>query len=340
MKKLAIIPFTVITLLYSCSKTNVTPAKTTTTTTTTPSSYVADQVTVYSGISNYPSNTIVNGPIATAEYAYPQGMALDASGNLYVTDWLGGDIRKITPAGIVSTYATGLHLPAYLAVDGPGNVYFTQNQACAEVSTEGHIIGLATLNAYQGITADNSGNIFVATQTQILKLDKASGSFSFYAGDAASGTIDGAAAKAKFSNIRSLATDKKGNIFAMDGNSIRIINTLTDSVKTLTLKVSGSPFALPQGIAVDEWDNIYVVNDGNPIGGGPNEGNGYILKITPDGTVSNFAGNQQLAGDAFLTGPAQSVAFDAPNGIVLLPSGDFLVSTIDNVIKKITTHKQ
>ena len=55
------------------------------------------QVVVYTGISNYPSNTIVNGPITTAEYAYPQGMALDASGNLYVADWLGGDIRKITP---------------------------------------------------------------------------------------------------------------------------------------------------------------------------------------------------------------------------------------------------
>ena len=222
-------------------------------------------------------------------------------------------------------------------------VYFTENNACAEVSTNGLITGLASLNTYRGITADNSGNIFVATQTQILKLDKSAGSFSFMQERRSERIHRRRCYSGKISNIRSLATDKNSMIFAMDGTSIRIINTHTDTVKTLTLKVSGTPFALPQGIAADQWDNIYVVNDGNPVGGGPNEGNGtYIRKITPGGTVSNFSGNHAFgrAKTYFTAQGTINVAFDAPNGIILLPSGDFLVSTIDNVIKNNYWHQE
>jgi uncharacterized protein YjiK len=154
-----------------------------------------------------------------------------------------------------------------------------------------------------------------------------------YAGTGASGSADGTLSTASFTNIESLAADKNGNLFAMDGNSIRSINMGTGQVHTLTLNTS-QPFATPEGIAVDQWDNIYVVNYGN-------NADGYILKVATDGTVSNFAGNKQRpANAAGLSGQPQSVSFEGPQGIVILPSGNILISSYDNVIQEIVTHEQ
>ncbi len=101
------------------------------------------------------------------------------------------------------------------------------------------------------------------------------------------------------------------------------------------MALKGSPqFATPQGIEVDQWGNIYVANYGdNAIG--------FILKVAPDGTVSTFAGNKQRpVNAASLSGKPQSVSFEGPQGIFILPSGNILVASYDNVIQEIVTHKQ
>ena len=62
----------------------------------------------------------VNGPLAAATFYYPAGLAVDAQGNLYVAE--PGDIRKISPGGIVSTFAGKLPI-----VDSPGLLFFPLN---------------------------------------------------------------------------------------------------------------------------------------------------------------------------------------------------------------------
>jgi streptogramin lyase len=323
--------------LFGCGKKNsdiVKPAN------TGANSYVADQVTIYSGVSTNGAGSVVNGTLAQARYSYPNGIIIDKSGNLYVSEYFANDIRKITPDGTVSTYASGISHPGYLAMDTLGNLYVPTDYYLAKVAPNGVVINGA-LDAKVTCLVNNNGTLFAATANQVF-MQNAAGEFALLAGNGAAGSADAKMGdEATFNSIVSMAADPSGNLFVMDyGNGIRVINPATTEVKTFPLKTTQTPFGYPQAMAVDQWDNIYVVNDGdNDNNGNPNYGNGYIIKITPDGTVTNFAGNRLLANNV-LEGPAQSVELDAPNGIVLLPSGDFLVTSIDDIILKITTHKQ
>jgi hypothetical protein len=334
MKQLnLILAFFVAAAISGCTKSSLNSVKPTTSTNSlSTNSLIADSVTIYAG--KFEINPVeVDGPKLTALFWGPYALAQDASGNLFVGDYYGNDIRKITTDGMVSTYSKGIDMPEYLAFDASGNLYMTYNQI-VKVASNGSLSLISNSN-YNGLTADNNGNIWGATQTQILKLNQSTGKMDLYAGVRAGGSADGDVSTASFTNIMSLAADKNGNLFVLDGNSIREINIAKGQVQTLTLKTQ-SPFSSPQAIAVDQWDNIYVTNYGD------SSGNGYILKIGPDGTVSNFAGNKKTANSSSgLQGPAQSVSIDGPTGILLLPSGNFLVaSTSGNVIQEITTHKQ
>jgi sugar lactone lactonase YvrE len=236
---------------------------------------------------------------------------------------------------MVSTISSGIDMPEYLAFDASGNLYMTYNKI-VHVSSTGSLSLIDNAN-YDGLAADNSGNIYAATLQRIMKLNPSTGKMDVFVGTGKVGSDDGGLSTATFTYIEGITFDKNGNIYVLDGNSIRIVDIAKSQVKTLTLKGSQSPFNNPQGLAVDQWDNVYVANYGDS-----NSGNGYILKITPDGSVSNFAGNRQKSGNpGGLQGAAQSVSFDGATGIILLPSGNFLVSCMSgNVIQKITTHKQ
>jgi len=345
MKKLNLIPVVfLLILVFGCHKDSLksvkpaTPPATTTpgTTSTTTNSLIADSVRIYAGMyeenPNITKPVIVNGPLSKAVFSGPMGMTMDAAGNLYVAEYWGDDIRKITPDGTVSTVSPYIDMPNYIAVDGSGKIYVTYdviaqlmpNDSLQVIDNSGKIIGLTT---------DNNGNIYAATPTQILKLDPSTGKMVAYAGSLKTGAADGDISAASFTFIYSMAADKNGNLFVMDNNSIRIVNLAQGQVKTLALKGSAD-FINPMGIAVDQWDNVYVANYGT-------NSNGYILKITADGTVSNFAGSKQRATNAAgVVGQPQSVALEGPQGIFILPSGNILVSCYDNVIQEIVTHKE
>ena len=137
----------------------------------------------------------VDGPGSIARFYYPQGVAVDAGGNVYVADTYNQTIRKITPDGIVSTLAglagnagsadgTGntarFYYPQGVAVDSAGNVYVadTYNNTIRKITPAGvastlaglpGIIGsadgpgsMAPFTAPQGVTLDAAGNVFVA----------------------------------------------------------------------------------------------------------------------------------------------------------------------------------
>jgi gliding motility-associated-like protein len=98
--------------------------------------YVADQannvvrkVTAAGLVTTYAGNGTMgaqNGDVGSASFNTPTAVALDANGNLYVSDVGNNAVRKITPAGVVSTFATGFNFPRELRVDGTGNVYVTE----------------------------------------------------------------------------------------------------------------------------------------------------------------------------------------------------------------------
>jgi len=143
---------------------------------------VAGAVTTLAGSG---SPGFVNGTGTSASFNSPNGVAVDGNGNVYVADLINRAIRKITPAGVVTTFAgngTGsvtFGAPSGVAVDGNNNIYVTDENTnlitmltpagvattVSGNSTAGLVNGIGTAASFSfptGVWVDYSGNIFIA----------------------------------------------------------------------------------------------------------------------------------------------------------------------------------
>ncbi|QTE45153.1 MULTISPECIES: gliding motility-associated C-terminal domain-containing protein [Mucilaginibacter] len=156
--------------------------------------YVADQgnnvirkITAAGVVTTYAGNGTVganNGPAASASFNTPTAVGLDAAGNLYVSDSGNSIIRKISPAGVVSTFATGFNFPRELRVDGTGNVYVAEQygNTIKKISPNGTVTiiagggkkdanGVAAIfNGPIGLAMDGKGNLFVGESAFVRKI--------------------------------------------------------------------------------------------------------------------------------------------------------------------------
>nr|WP_315175889.1 putative Ig domain-containing protein [uncultured Flavobacterium sp.] len=219
-------------------------------------------VSVFAGTSGTSGNT--NGIGTAAKFYFPMGIAIDSNDNLFVCDSNNQSIRKITPAGVVSTLAGG--------GSAPGN-------------TDGTGAG-AGFSIPSKIVVDSNNNLFVGEPIRIRKVTQG-GVVTTVAGGPFSGNIDGNGINASFSSIRGMCIDANNVIYITDNNSIRKMTSQYD-VTTIAGKVTSgningtgteATFNLPEGIVVDASGNLYVGDSGNFI----------IRKITPSGVVTNYA---------------------------------------------------
>jgi sugar lactone lactonase YvrE len=237
-----------------------------------------------------------------ARFNSPNDVAVDGCGNLYVADSFNNTVRKITPAGIVTTFAGSAGVAG--SNDGTGSA--------------------ARFWGLRGIAVDAAGNLYVAdTFNFTLRKITPAGVVSTLAGLAGSrGHLDGTGSGARFSETQGVTVDSADNVYVADDDGT--IRKITPGGVVSTLAGPGG-FTGPQDMAVDNAGNIYVAD-----AFGHN-----ISKITPSGIVSNLAGMHGVNGSVDGTGSA--ARFYECGGVTVDGDGNVYVGdTFNQTVRKIT----
>lgn len=270
---------------------------------------IAYTVTTYAGMATF--GGYVDGPLNIAEFGSLSGICRDQAGNIYVSDYYNNRIRKITPGGIVSTFA-GTGIAGF--ADGPG----------------------ATAQFYgpSGLAVDNSGNIYVAdlSNYRIRKITPA-GVVSTFAGSGVQGIANGTSASAWFMGPTSITIDPSGNIYVPDG-TIGLIRKITPAGIVSRMTPNGSGY-VDGPLAIAKFGGrLYMISDAAGNLYVSDYSNHCIRKISTSGIVSTFAGTGGIAGSA--DGSATTASFNRPSGIIADANGSLLVLDQDNYkIRKI-----
>lgn len=247
----------------------------------------------------------VDGMAGSAKFATPVGIAVAASGNIYVTEFYGNDIRMITPGGIVTTLA-----------------------GSATAGSADGIGASASFNNPLGIAVDANENVYVAdySNNMIRKITPA-GVVTTLAGTTTAGCDNGAAALATFNGPSGIALSPSGTLYVTEwfNSDIRqisaagVVTTLAGSGATGSDDGVGTAatFALPVGIAIGTNGVLYVADDGNNL----------VRMVTPAGEVATLAGSIN-AGSA--DGPGSTAMFNQPSGIAVDTNGNLYVADLAN----------
>ncbi len=280
------------------------------------------------------------GAATSATLADPNTVAWDSAGNFYIADAAHNEVRKVTPAGVISTIAgTG--------IVGPPN-------ASTALAVD------ATLNSPSGLAIDANNNIYIAdTGNQVVREVVAStGNIVTVAGNGHSCTPssgkcgDGLpATSGELTFPTSVALDSNGNLFIADYyahkarkvNTSGIISTVAGTgVRGFTGNdgpATKAKLGKAYGVAVDSFGNVYIADSENSqircvievAGGcgGSQEPIGNIVAFA-------FDGKKRFFGDG---GPAKAASMNKPFEVVVDSSDNvFVGGGADNVVRRIDAH--
>jgi len=258
----------------------------------------------------------------TAQFKYPQGVAVDGAGNVYVCDNANSKVRKISTSGIITTFAgTGVGgdtgdggpataakcLPMAIAADAAGNVYIAdyQNNKIRKVNTSGIITTIAG-TGFGGLYGDGDG---------------------------------GAATAAKLNTPRGIAVDAAGNVYIAEelNHAVRKISTsgiITTIAGTGTYGYSGdggpataAKIDHPWGLAVDAAGNVYVSDNFSYS----------IRKISTSGIITTVAGIGAYS-SAGNNGPATAAGLGGVAGVAVDAAGNiYMTDEVTSRIRMVNT---
>jgi sugar lactone lactonase YvrE len=249
-------------------------------------------------------------------FRFPNGIAVDSTGNLYIADSGNDVIRTITPAGVVSTLA-GM-------AANPGSV--------DDVGTN------AQFNFPTGVAVDAAADVFVADNgNHTIRMIDPSGQVTTLAGQAGNpGSADGAGTDAQFQLPYGVAVDTNGSVYVTDSDNqtIRKITAsgqvstfagLAGSIGYTNATASAARFNFPRGVALDGSGNLYVADSGNNA----------IRMITPAQKVSTWAGVTASSGES--DGPLSTASLNQPYGVATDHGGNvYVADTQNNSIREVT----
>jgi sugar lactone lactonase YvrE len=254
------------------------------------------------------------GPATAASIRQPAGIALDGSGNIYISDNFNNRIRKVDATGNIST----------VAGNGTGGY-----------SGDGGAATAAMINRPTGITTDASGNIYFADESNhaIRKVTVATGVITTIAGTGIGGYSTGVATMSRLSQPKDVAVDASGNIYIADwmNHRVRMVNTsgnIVDLAGDGTMGFTGDGYAAtaarvnrPIAVWIDASGNLLVADNGNSrIRKIFLSGVGHIVTLCGNGTYS-------FGGDG---GPASAAALNSPMGVISDASGTIYLADQGN----------
>jgi uncharacterized protein (TIGR03437 family) len=253
------------------------------------------------------------GSAKFAALAVPQGTAIDASGNLYIADFNNSAVRRVTPQGVITTYA------------GTGRAGF---------SGDGGRAGAAALRFPLSLAVDSAGTLYIndANNRRIRKVT-ASGTITTFAGNGELGDArEGAnAAQSPLNEVEGMAVDRQGNLYIAEFNGHKI-KRITPQGIISTVAGNGQPgysgdggdaklaqLFSPGGVAIDKDGNVLILDTNNF----------RIRRVASDGKIATIAGSglNGFAGDG---GPATRASFRGAFGLAATPAGDIYLADRDN----------
>jgi streptogramin lyase len=187
----------------------------------------------------------------------PQGVAVDASGDVYIADTGNNQVLMETlSAGTYtqSTVVSGLSSPSAVAVDDSGNVYIADtgnDRVLIETLSEGTYTQTTVgtnLSGPQGVAVDESGNVYISdTGNGRVLIETLS-----------AGTYTQTMVNCDVSSPTGVAVDADGDVYVADGEGEVLLETLSDG--RYTLSYVAFKLSNPQGIAVDANGDVYIAN--------------------------------------------------------------------------------
>ena len=317
------------------------------------------------------SSGSANGIGDAARFSSPGGIALDSSGTILVADTANHTIRKITPDGVVTTFAgtagqsgsddgTGsaarFFAPNSIALDSAGNMFVadTGNDTIRKITPAGVVTTFAGTAGQFGSTngtgsaarfnepvataVDSAGTVYVAENlNHMVRRITPAGVVSNFAGSAGfAGTVDGTGSAARFEYPRALTVDAAGNVYVADSENstirritpARVVTTFAGTADNSGFVDATGPaakFHRPRGVAMSPAGDLYVMEYNNQA----------LRKITSAGAVTTIAGGPREYGPEDGTGT--SARFDNPGGAVVAPDGTvFVADTYNHTIRKVT----
>jgi uncharacterized repeat protein (TIGR01451 family) len=277
-----------------------------------------------------------DGSAATgAQLNYPEGLALDSAGNLYIADSRNQRVRKVAANGVITTIAGNggwgysgdgnaatsaeLDYPNGVTVDSAGNLYIadTENQRIRKVAPNGIITTVAgngnccysgdggpatsaQLAYPYGVAVDPAGDLYIADEdnNRIRKVDL-SGNITTIAGNGGYGFSGdgGLAVNATLSYPSSVFVDALGNVYVADqyNNAVRLLTPIGGQPLLTIRSTHSGSFTQGQNGAT------YTLTVSNALGAGPS-GTVTVAEILPAGlTLANMSGSGWNCGNGSCT---------------------------------------
>ena len=253
------------------------------------------------------------GPATAGQLNNPEDVVLDASGQLYIADYSNHRVRKVTPAGVITTVA-GTGVGGFGGDGGPA--------------------ASAQLNGPSGLALDAVGNLYIAEYLnhRVRKVTPA-GVITTVAGAGTQGFSGdgGPATSAELNSPFDVVVDSAGNLYIADYGNSRIRRVDPDNVISTAAgngtsgcsgnlePATGAQLGGPTGLAVDQAGNLYIADVWN----------GIVRKVSAGGTISSEAGAcwTGFSGDG---GSARQAKLAGPGGVAVDAAGDLYIADTEN----------